>query len=80
MIDSVNCACYINPLELPFARSSTHFENSVLLEQAIDGKTYVHWKGAAEIVLDFCTYTLTPDGTAVPLEAAVVLSPFYYRV
>ncbi|XP_024395320.1 calcium-transporting ATPase 8, plasma membrane-type isoform X2 [Physcomitrium patens] len=33
-----------------------------------EGKTYVHWKGAAEIVLDFCSKILQPDGTMIPLD------------
>ena len=48
--------------------------DSVLLVQAPDGKTYVHWKGAAEIVLEFCTSTLAPDGTLNPLDAPTVFS------
>ncbi|KAH8939144.1 hypothetical protein BDL97_15G022200, partial [Sphagnum fallax] len=32
-----------------------------------DGKTCVHWKGAAEIMLELCTHTLEADGSITPL-------------
>lgn len=35
--------------------------------QTADGRTFVHWKGAAEIMLEFCSQTLEADGTCSPL-------------
>ncbi|KAG0585877.1 hypothetical protein KC19_2G046200 [Ceratodon purpureus] len=37
-----------------------------------DGRTFVHWKGAAEIVLEFCSHSLAPDGSSVPLDPATM--------
>ncbi|ONK69554.1 uncharacterized protein A4U43_C05F24190 [Asparagus officinalis] len=37
--------------------------------QSVDGKTHIHWKGAAELVLALCTFWLDTDGLVQEMTA-----------
>ncbi|KAK9747710.1 hypothetical protein RND81_02G010600 [Saponaria officinalis] len=43
--------------------NSTKKRSGVMMKKNSDSTIHVHWKGAAEIILDLCSSYYTPDGT-----------------